>query len=300
MSHQQAILSKEEYFNELKQTPFLSIPAMAVFVLGFAFIFGGSYLAIIEAMPMWGAILTNGFGIYLFFSVSHESLHRTLSSNKFLNDTLGRIALLFFVPAAPLEVTRWAHFLHHRFTSSAKDPDEFIHHGSKWTLVLRWTNFDLNYLRLFFVTEGNQVKKHGVNLTITLSTFVAAVLALIYYGYGMEVLFFWFLPSRISLFFVALIFVFLPHYPANVSSAENEYQASTIRKGCEWLLTPLFVYQNYHLIHHLYPTVPFYNYIKIWHLKYDELIAENPAMQTAFGLMPINANNDKGNTNNPD
>jgi hypothetical protein len=33
---------------------------------------------------------------------------------------------------------------------------------------------------------------------------------------------------------------------------------------------------------------PFYNYIKIWHLKYDELISNNPAIQTSFGIMPVN------------
>jgi len=54
------------------------------------------------------------------------------------------------------------------------------------------------------------------------------------------------------------------------------------------LLTPLFVYQNYHLIHHLYPTAPFYNYIKIWRLKHEELNAQNPAIQVGFGLTPLN------------
>lgn len=56
---------------------------------------------------------------------------------------------------------------------------------------------------------------------------------------------------------------------------KNPFQATTIRRGWEWLLTPLMVYQNYHLIHHLYPTIPFYNYLKV------------PAVQSAFGLTPL-------------
>ena len=47
------------------------------------------------------------------------------------------------------------------------------------------------------------------------------------------------------------------------------------------------VYQNYHLIHHLYLNVPFYNHLKTGHLKYGELVAERPAVQSAFGLMPL-------------
>ena len=29
----------------------------------------------------------------------------------------------------------------------------------------------------------------------------------------------------------------------------------------EWLLTPLMLSQNYHLVHHLHPSVPFYRYV---------------------------------------
>tara|TARA_R110001599_G_scaffold183562_1_gene376845 strand:- start:9344 stop:9775 length:432 start_codon:yes stop_codon:yes gene_type:complete len=98
---------------------------------------------------------------------------------------------------------------------------------------------------------------------------------------------------------IAFVFVFLPHYRCDISVQENEYQATTTRKGMEWLLTPLFVYQNYHLIHHLYPTTPFYNYMKIWHLKYDELTAHNPAIQTTFGLTPVNRERTLAETESP-
>ena len=84
------------------------------------------------------------------------------------------------------------------------------------------------------------------------------------------------------------VFVFLPHHPADISQHENKYAASTIRKGWEWILTPLMAYHNYHLIHHLYPTVPFYRYLKVWLLKYDDLIEKKPAMQTPLGLRPVN------------
>jgi fatty acid desaturase len=64
--------------------------------------------------------------------------------------------------------------------------------------------------------------------------------------------------------------------------------ASTMRMGWEWLLTPLLVYHNYHLIHHLYPTVPFYKMHKVWYLKYDELNANNISIQSAFGMAAAN------------
>ena len=134
---------------------------------------------------------------------------------------------------------------------------------------------------------GEERKRHGRALITSALCFAATIGVLTYPGFGMEVLLLWLLASRIGLALIALVLVFLPHYPADISYEQDEYQAATIRKGWEWLLTPLFVYQNYHLIHHLYPNAPFCNYMKIWHLKYDELTAHHPAVQTAFGLNPI-------------
>ena len=68
----------------------------------------------------------------------------------------------------------------------------------------------------------------------------------------------------------------------------DAYLATTMRIGWEWLLTPLLVYHNYHLIHHLYPTVPFYKMHDVWHLKYDELTQGNVSYQSAFGMEPDN------------
>lgn len=280
--------SKEEYLLELKKTPALSLPAVGLFLLGLACMGGGSYLALTGEIPLWGATLTNGFGMYLLFSIVHEAMHRSVSSNERVNTFFGRISMMLLLPAAPLEIARWAHFQHHRFTNSDKDPDNFIHHGSWWSLPLRWANFDLNYLYAFFRDGGEQRKRHARAMIIASTLFVTALTTLIYLGFGIEVLFLWFLASRVGLALIALVFVYLPHYPGDIDVEDDAYQATTIRRGWEWLLTPIMVYQNYHLIHHLYPTVPFYNYMKIWHLRYDELTANNPAIQTAFGLTPVN------------
>jgi fatty acid desaturase len=87
---------------------------------------------------------------------------------------------------------------------------------------------------------------------------------------------------------IAVVFVILPHYPAMVTQDEEPYMATTMRYGWEWLLTPLLVYQNYHLIHHLYPEIPFYRMHKAYFVKFDEINRENISRQTAFGLKPEN------------
>ena len=290
--------NKKQYFRELTRTPIISWPALGLFVLGMTIVVSASVMTLSGATPLWAAMIANGLALYLLFSIMHESLHRSVSSNTRLNNTLGRISLMLLIPAAPLEIARWAHFRHHRFTNGDRDPDNFIHHAKWWEIPFKWPNFDLYYLYCFLQESGEQRKRHTPALISAAAVFVSVVGTLTYLGYGMEVLFLWILPSRIALALIALVFVWLPHYPADITSEDNVYEATTIRRGWEWLLTPLFVYQNYHLIHHLYPGAPFYNYIKIWHLRYDELIAQEPAIQKDFGLVPLN--HDRARRPSPD
>ena len=74
-------------------------------------------------------------------------------------------------------------------------------------------------------------------------------------GYGDLVLYLWIYPAVFATFFLALSFDLLPHYPHKETSAyKNSYIFLNPIAGI------LLIGQNYHLIHHLYPKIPFYNY----------------------------------------
>ena len=104
--------SKELYFRQLKQTPAISWPAIGLLLLGMLLIGGASTKALSGSIPLWGGMLINGVGLYFLFSIMHEALHHNVSTNNFINELLGRISLLLLIPAAPLEIARWAHFQH--------------------------------------------------------------------------------------------------------------------------------------------------------------------------------------------
>ena len=55
------------------------------------------------------------------------------------------------------------------------------------------------------------------------------------------------------------------------------------RIGAERLLSPLMLYQNYHLVHHLHPLVPFYRYIAVWRRNEAEHLANDPALSDVRG-----------------
>lgn len=105
---------KEEYFRELKKTPTISWPSLGLFAVALLIIGVASTKAIAGDIPLWAGMIANGIALYLLFSIMHEALHRNVSTNSFINETFGRISLLMLIPAAPLEIARWAHFQHHR------------------------------------------------------------------------------------------------------------------------------------------------------------------------------------------
>jgi fatty acid desaturase len=280
--------SSEQYFRQLLSSPEVAWPTIGLFILSVIVMGTSTVMAVAGQIPLWAGALVNGFAMYNLFSVGHDASHRSLSSNKTLNENLGRVAIMLMLPIAPFEAVRWIHMQHHRFTNSEMDPDQFIHHCKWWKIPFNWPNVDVYYLMYFVKHGGEHYSKHKRPVILSTSAFVALITLSVYLGYGWEVFFLWFLASRVGLFLITCVFVYLPHFPGDVDAKDNVYHATTIRKGMEWLLTPLLVYQNYHLIHHLYPTAPFYRYQKIWHLKYGELVDNDPAVQTAFGLQPVN------------
>ena len=91
------------------------------------------------------------------------------------------------------------------------------------------------------------------------------------------------IPERIAMIVLAWWFDWLPHHGLEETQSENRYRATRNRVGLEWLFTPLMLSQNYHLVHHLHPSVPFYRYLKTWRRNEEAYLERDAAISTAFG-----------------
>ena len=274
--------------NEYKESPTLALPTTILCVVVLAILIWSWSAALAGDIPMWLGCVINGLMSYGMFSVIHDASHRAISSNKWVNDGIGTIGLAFLFPYAPMPILRWLHMQHHMFTNAKNDPDEFTHSSPRWQAPVRWAIFDGYYMYYYFRYGGQFVKKFMPVFAGYVAVVALVLGPALYYGYGLEIVVLWFIPTRIGLLLIDVVFVILPHNPGLVSQEENPYLATTMRMGWEWLLTPLMVYQNYHLIHHLYPTVPFYKMHKVWELQKEQLTKHDVSYQTAFGLKPEN------------
>ncbi|MBA5686667.1 fatty acid desaturase [Rugamonas apoptosis] len=231
-----------------------------------------------------GAAL-NSFFMYWAFTVVHDAIHRAAASNQSLNDWMGRFALLFFAPHVGLGLFRWAHIQHHRFTNGSNDPDNWLH-GPWWSMPFRFLLIDVGYM-IFVLRHGDASGRRALRVTVRTAALTAcAVAVLTYLGYGWEVLLLWFVPSRITLVTTGFVFFWLPHVKNDVPAAHDVTLATSIRLGHEWLLHPLFQFHNYHLIHHLFPSMPSHRHPQTWRLLEPELRKRNLQVQHGFAIRP--------------
>lgn len=270
--------------HRLKSAPPVAWPTVLLFFVCTTMIGLVWYAGINNILPLWAGALINGIAAYYLFSVVHDSSHNAVSRHVWLNEALGRIGLVYFAPLAPMDVARYIHMAHHRFANDpARDPDAYAHRLD-WLFPLRWLNFDYYYTKWFF-TKGGDFARRKYGAVAAYAAFILGSCALIIWaGYGLELLMLWFIPTRISSFLFVFVFSFLTHQPFETLARENEYKATALRLGGEWLLSPLMAHHNYHLIHHLYPNAPFYTYRRIWAIKGDEILAREPLMPPTFGL----------------
>jgi fatty acid desaturase len=182
---------------------------------------------------------------------------------------------------------RFIHFRHHRNANGEGDEaDHIVQSGPAWLRPLKWPFIDLIYGWKYLGYWKDRPKSETRSVIIMFLTTLVVWPWLIINGYLMELLMFWIIPQRISFFFISFIFVYLPHVPNEISEKEDAYRATSIREGMEWFLSPLMMYQNYHLVHHLYPNVPFYRLVKIWNSRLDEHLSHDPAVVSTLGLYP--------------
>ena len=217
--------------------------------------------------------------------------------------TLGAVLLvpLFLVPAklmgrrladlsgfalhAAFPVWRFIHMQHHRFTNhdDGADPDHYTMEGPAWQRPLRWVTIDYAYIGFYLPKLGSRRPKERVEAVAFILIGIAVPVALIATGNVVAWLVILFIPSRLAIMWLAYAFDYLPHNGLHHKPTEDRMKTTRNRIGGERWVSPLMLYQNYHLVHHLHPIVPFYRYIAVWRRNEPRYLDGDPALWTLGG-----------------
>jgi len=265
--------------------PALSVPTLLLFLGGVALWSTATWLVLAGIAPPVFTVPLHAIVTFTMFTVVHESAHHAAGKLTWVNETLGRLAMPFVAAYGSFPFLRYIHSEHHRNTNedSRTDPDAWTSQGAWWQLPFRWVTLDVWYT-VFYAKHarsrpGTERAETVVALTFSLA-FAATVLAC---GHWWELLVIYVLPQRLGMAVLAWWFDWLPHHGLPAAKPRDRFGATRVRVGLEWLMTPIMLYQNYHLVHHLHPAVPFYRYLRMWKDNREAYLARDIPIITAWG-----------------
>jgi ring-1,2-phenylacetyl-CoA epoxidase subunit PaaE len=271
--------------NPAQPVPVVAMPTLLLLIGGLGLWTGSTLLYLSDDLAWWATVGLNAVAGYLLFTVAHDAGHHSASNVKWLNDLMGRLSTPMFALHAAFPVWRFIHMQHHRFTNhdDGSDPDGYTMAGPAWQRPLRWLTIDYAYLFFYLPRLSKRRRPEQIEAVAALVVWVAVYAGLIATGHAVELLVLLFIPSRLAILYLAWAFDYLPHHGLHHRPAEDKLKTTRNRVGLEWLLSPIFLYQNYHLVHHLHPVVPFYRYLQVWRRNEPAYLDGEPALSTVRG-----------------
>ena len=249
---------------------FMGGVAWFTMVFGFAIVagYGATFWAVADGdLSLVTGFFVNGLLVYGSYTLLHETVHGNVSGfgqpSRWYNEALGYVA--GFIMAIPLSVHRSNHLAHHRRTNDPQaDPDMVmaipgrpglasLFAASLRSIVKQYTFFfgpawDGISSRDRWMAASEMVVAVGVRVGFAVA------------GYAAEVIVLTVLANLLGNFIIVALFAVAVHHP---NTAQGRYVDTSTVIFPGWLngpITWLWLWQNYHSVHHLFPRVPFYRY----------------------------------------
>lgn len=256
----------------------VAIPTVLLFV-GVVFLWGiGSSLYIVGAGSPVVAFFANTLAAYVGFTVLHEAAHGNIRGrgrySRFWEVFMGWVAGAFLT--VPFSVFRHLHLNHHAHTNHPnKDPDYWVASGHWGLVILKSMSIILAYYWHFAHTLSGhptaRQKRYRVQSIIGFAVVHLTTLIAVLMGQGLTVFLLWWGPALLASGFLALGFNWLPHHAHQHQTKYLHTRIFCFAGVKGHLLSAILLAQNYHLIHHLHPGLPFYQYKKVFALLRPEL-----------------------------
>ena len=231
----------------------------------------------------------------------HETGHKTAFKSKFLNEFFYYISSFM----SNFEPTRWryTHFVHHGNTYSTENPfDHEIEYGNdlketpKGLIVNIIPFLDLVFIKKHISFEIFQhafgIKTKVMEECIPENAQAKAILNSRIYVVVWSLIALW---SILASSWMPILYFLLPHFygktlhklvaftqHAGLARNIKDHRFSTREMHLNPILSFLYWKMEYHLTHHMFPTVPSYNLDKLHHHIKDQLPKTNNGLIDAY------------------
>ena len=207
-------------------------------------------------IPLWSSLFVASICACLCYLPSHEAQHGNIakkgSSLFWLNELIGYTSLIPIV--LPYRLAQSTHMLHHTHTNHPfKDPDYSV--KAKSLLSALWINLFVNRQKNLpyfdFLEDTFNKKIILIESLITRILYWLIMISFVWAGYGLEVAAIWWLPRLLGSGYLQMTLSWAPHHPM---IDQGRYRDTRSFKA--FIGTYLTSGMEYHIIHHLHPSIP--------------------------------------------
>ncbi len=183
-------------------------------------------------------------------TVIHDACHNAAHPNRWINQAMGHGAAILLGFSFPV-FTR-VHLQHHSHVNDPKnDPDHIVStFGPVWLIAPRFF-----YHEYFFFERKLWRKFELMQWGLERSLFISIVIAGIKYDFMNVIYNLWFGPALMVGVTLGIFFDYLPHRPF---LSRNKWKNARVYPSKA--MNILIMGQNYHLVHHLWPSIPWFEY----------------------------------------
>ncbi|MEB3829943.1 beta-carotene hydroxylase [Phormidium sp. CCY1219] len=223
--------------------------------------------------PGWCCFFINVVALHMSGTVIHDACHNVAHRDKLMNAILGHGSALMLGFAFPV-FTR-VHMQHHANVNDPdNDPDHFVSTGGPlWLIAARFFYHEVFFFKRRLWRKYELIEWFLSRLFVATVVFVACQ-----YGFLGYILNFWFSPALVVGLALGLFFDYLPHRPFT-----DRDRWKNARVYPSPILNILILGQNYHLVHHLWPSVPWYYYQRAY--RETQPLLEAKGSPLSLGLL---------------
>jgi fatty acid desaturase len=259
--------SEIKRLSELKPSRFFAALSVDVVIILFA-------ILISERIGGWlvylAAVVVIGSRLHALAILMHEATHYRATPARWLNEMVGEILALPVL--IKMQEYRKTHFAHHRHVNTLDDPDwirklgdsDFAFPKSALEIGAMLLPFAIGVKFFILLHKLKQQSKKYARPSVKPSTLVVvrsiALLVIvslsIVFKFWDFLILYWIVPLLTSTMVFFQVRSVAEHFAIQSDHAFNQTRTVISPFWEAWLLAPHNI--NYHLEHHLYPSVPFY------------------------------------------
>jgi len=211
---------------------------------GLALSFGLAYVQLSslgDFFKYFGLMLIIQFLYVGLFITVHDACHGSVAPGRpQVNLWIGRIFAALYAGLS-FDRLRKKHLQHHQFSGTDADPD--FHPKNRPSFVFWLRRVFMNYVTF---------------QQILIMCLVAQILMHVFHFAERNVFAFWVAPSLLSSFQLFYFGTYLPHREINLEPFPDHHHARNSSAGFFWSLLGCYHFGTYHLVHHKFPGVTWF------------------------------------------